>query len=41
MSSHSCPLSVDHQELCPEAPSVSSEELGEDEGETGAAEEGG
>ena len=36
-----CPLSVNRQELCAEAPSVSPEELGEDEGETGAAEERG
>lgn len=34
-------FSVDTQELCAEAPSVSPEELGEDEGETGAAEERG
>lgn len=34
-------LSVIHQELCAEAPSVPPEELGEDEGETGAAEERG
>ena len=41
-SSHSCRLSLDrHQELCAEAPSVSPEELGEDEGEAGAAEERG
>lgn len=31
----------DSQELCAEAPSVPAEKLGEDEGETGAAEEGG
>lgn len=31
----------DDQELCAEAPCVSPEKLGEDEGETGAAEEGG
>lgn len=33
--------SSNYQELCAEAPSVPPEELGEDEGETGAAEEGG
>lgn len=33
--------SFDYQELCAEAPSVSPEKLGEDEGETGASEEGG
>lgn len=32
--------SCDYQELCAEAPSVSPEKLGEDEGEAGAAEEG-
>lgn len=34
-------LSIIHQELCAEASSVPPEELGEDEGETGAAEERG
>lgn len=34
-------LSIIHQELCAEAPGVPPEELGEDEGETGAAEERG
>lgn len=29
------------QELCPEAPSVPGAQLGEDEGQTGAVEEGG
>lgn len=40
-SSHSCPFCLNHQELCAKAPSVSPEELGEDEGETRAAEERG
>lgn len=40
-SSHFAPLFLNHQELCAEAQSVSPEELGEDEGETGAAEERG
>lgn len=34
-------LPSNRQELCAEAPRVPSEELGEDEGEAGAAEEGG
>lgn len=33
--------SLDRQKLCVEAPCLSPEELGEDEGKTGAAEEGG
>lgn len=41
LSSHSFPLSLNRQELCAEAQSVSPEELGEDEGETGAAEKRG
>ena len=41
----SCPLSLsfspsfNHQELCAQAPGVSPEELGEDEGEAGVAQE--
>lgn len=38
---HAPVLFVHHQELCAEAQSVSPKELGEDEGETGAAEERG
>lgn len=40
-SSHFCPFPLFQQELCAEAQSVSPEELGEDAGETRAAEERG